>query len=276
MAEKMVSEGQQADTITNATKIEESNLDNSEKVAEKEEDTKKATSVADIVDEKSGSKKKATSSESVTKKKTTGKTKTTTKKAKAKQTKSVAKSKQKESNKGQAKLYNEAMSKKDSLTLDGDTKNKESAEPEEIVAMQNSLENNNAKSDNSGAGNVATEKREEKAPAFVKKAKPKHNYTKAQIITVSALGYLLIFLPFIFCREEPFARYHLNQALVLWIFAVPLYLIFAFIPNVNIIAIPIICMFHILGIMIGFAYAVRGRAKHLPLIGRITIIKWER
>ena len=54
------------------------------------------------------------------------------------------------------------------------------------------------------------------------------------------------------------------------------YLIFAFIPNVNIVAIPVICMFHILGIMVGVAYAVRGRAKHLPLIGRITIIKWER
>ena len=107
------------------------------------------------------------------------------------------------------------------------------------------------------------------------KKKASKLHSRNTILAVSALAYLIFFLPFIFCREEPFAKYHLNQALVLWIFAIALYLIFAFIPNVNIIVIPIICMFHILGIIIGISYAVRGKAKHLPLIGRITIIKWE-
>ena len=98
-------------------------------------------------------------------------------------------------------------------------------------------------------------------------------YTKNQILTVSALGYIIFFLPMIFCKAEPFARFHLNQSLVLWIFCTILYLAFAFIPNVNIIAIPIVILIHLLGICTGVAASIKGKANKMLVIGNIPLIK---
>ena len=287
MADEMVSKEQQNDTVENTSKIENVNLNISDIGAKKEEEITKAVKVANK-EKESGSGKKKSSSKSAVQKHTVDKTKTITKTAKTKKTKNAAKTKtkqtkdttkvkQKASSEEQTKLEDTSTNKKELPKLDGYTNTDiDSAEPAEKVASQNALENKVAEQNDFGTGVVADKNKEDSTHETIKKSKAKHNYSRAEILTVSALGYLFVFLPFIFCREEPYARYHLNQALVLWIFAIPLYLIFAFIPNVNIVAIPVICMFHILGIMVGFAYAVRGRAKHLPLIGRITIIKWER
>ncbi len=101
-------------------------------------------------------------------------------------------------------------------------------------------------------------------------------YSKSTILLVSALSYVIFFLPFLVCKNEPFARFHLNQALLLWITFVILYLAFMFIPNVNIIVLPFIIMLHLLGIIAGVNSALRGIARKLPLIGRIKIINWEK
>ena len=109
----------------------------------------------------------------------------------------------------------------------------------------------------------------------ISNAKKPREYSRSAILTVSAFSYILFFLPFIFCRNEPFAKYHLNQALVLWIFVIPLYLIFAFIPDINIYVLPVISLFHIFAIMVGISNVIRSKARPLPIIGRIIIIKWE-
>lgn len=101
-------------------------------------------------------------------------------------------------------------------------------------------------------------------------------YSRGFIVTISALGYILFFLPLIFCRKEPYARFHLNQSIVLLIFVGILYLSFAFIPNVNRIAIPLVILIHLLAILIGMSNASKGRAKIYPVIGRIKIIKWNK
>lgn len=101
------------------------------------------------------------------------------------------------------------------------------------------------------------------------------NNSKPVIELVACLSYLLFFLPLIFCKKEPFARFHANQSLLLWITMAVLYLAFAFIPNVNIWAIPVIVIFHIIGIFWGMYGSAHGRAKTLPLIGKLTIIKWK-
>ena len=107
----------------------------------------------------------------------------------------------------------------------------------------------------------------------VAESKPAKVYTKNQIIAVSALGYIIFFLPFIFCKEEPFARFHHNQALGLWIICCVLYLAFVFIPNVNVVAIPIILMIHLLGMSLGVAGSLRGKANKILFLSSIPIIK---
>lgn len=106
-------------------------------------------------------------------------------------------------------------------------------------------------------------------------SKPYINNSKPVIELVACLSYLLFFLPLIFCRKEPFALYHANQSLILWLFASVFYLAFGFIPNVNIIALPIIVIFHIIAIFYGMYNSAHGRARPIPLIGKITIIKWN-
>lgn len=101
------------------------------------------------------------------------------------------------------------------------------------------------------------------------------NNSRPVIELVACLSYILFFLPLIFCKKEPFALFHANQSLILWIFAIVFYLAFAFIPNVNVVALPIIVIFHILGIFYGMYTSAHGKAKTLPLIGKITIIKWN-
>ena len=101
------------------------------------------------------------------------------------------------------------------------------------------------------------------------------NNSRPVIELVAALSYILFFLPFIFCRKEPFALYHANQSLVFWILMIALYLIFGFIPSVNVVALPIIVIFHVLGIFYGMYNSAHGRARPFFLIGKITIIKWS-
>ena len=101
------------------------------------------------------------------------------------------------------------------------------------------------------------------------------NNSRPVIELVAALSYILFFLPLIFCRREPFALYHANQSLVFWIFMIALYLIFGFIPSVNVVALPIIIIFHVLGIFYGMYNSAHGRARPFFLIGKITIIKWS-
>lgn len=123
----------------------------------------------------------------------------------------------------------------------------------------------------------APEKKEEmkKAKEKVDISKPYINNSRPVIELVSALSYILFFLPLIFCRKEPFALYHANQALILWLFMAIFYLAFGFIPGINIYALPIIILFHILGIFYGMYNSAHGRARQFWLIGKIKIIKWN-
>ena len=93
---------------------------------------------------------------------------------------------------------------------------------------------------------------------------------------VSALSYILFFLPLIFCRKEPFALYHANQALILTIIMLVLYLAFAFFPTVRVIALPIIVIFHVIGIFFGMYNSAHGRARAFPIVGKLEIIKWNK
>ena len=91
--------------------------------------------------------------------------------------------------------------------------------------------------------------------------------------TMAWLAYLLFFLPLIACPESGYAKFHANQALLLWITGIAGTVILGIIPIIGWILMPVfgICVL-ILGVM-GLVNGFGGKAKRLPLIGRFDIIK---
>lgn len=92
---------------------------------------------------------------------------------------------------------------------------------------------------------------------------------------IAGLSYLwiLFFLPLVACPDSKFGRFHANQALVLFIISTAGSLVLGIIPILGWILLPffgIACfVFMILGMINGFT----GKAKELPLIGTIKILK---
>lgn len=101
---------------------------------------------------------------------------------------------------------------------------------------------------------------------------------------VAVLAYIgiLVIVPLIIGKDSPFARFHSNQGLVLLILEIICGIIGGVITGVfsvihlgfigSIITLIInVCLFAL--IIIGIVYAAQGKAKELPLIGKIKIIK---
>lgn len=91
--------------------------------------------------------------------------------------------------------------------------------------------------------------------------------------TMAGLAYLLFFLPLIACPESKYAKFHANQALLLFITAFGGNLLLAAIPVIGWMLMPVFAIavlaFAIMGLVNGFG----GKAKPLPLIGKFTILK---
>lgn len=103
------------------------------------------------------------------------------------------------------------------------------------------------------------------------------NHTNTKASFVAAFSYFFFFLGFIWCKDNKFVKFHANQALVMWISCVLLAclsvgLYYIWIPlGAACGVITFICVFAFL--INGIANAVNGRARPLPVIGKITIIK---
>ena len=98
------------------------------------------------------------------------------------------------------------------------------------------------------------------------------------------LAYIIFLIPLLAAKESPYAKYHTNQGLVLFIAAVVsiiainiLGYILGFIPILGwIVTVLIAMLFPILIlvlVIIGIINAANGKAKPLPIIGNITILK---
>lgn len=91
--------------------------------------------------------------------------------------------------------------------------------------------------------------------------------------TMAGLSYLLFFLPLISCPESKYARFHANQALLLWILGVAGSVILSIIPVIGWVLLPIfglgVLVLGIMGLINGFG----GNAKRLPIIGKFDILK---
>ncbi|MCX7657109.1 MAG: hypothetical protein N2Z57_00375 [Oscillospiraceae bacterium] len=92
---------------------------------------------------------------------------------------------------------------------------------------------------------------------------------------VSALAYLgiLFFLPLVAYPESQFGRFHANQGLLLLIFSVAGEIILGIIPIVGWILLPFFGIAVLVYFILGLVNALNGKAKELPLIGKIRIIK---
>lgn len=87
---------------------------------------------------------------------------------------------------------------------------------------------------------------------------------------------ILWLVPLLAAKESPFARFHTNQGLVLFICEVALEIvgiILGFIPFVGWIFTSLLSIAPIPFIVLGIIAAAKGETKELPIIGQFKIIK---
>lgn len=117
------------------------------------------------------------------------------------------------------------------------------------------------------------------APGGQYQPAPQSDAEKNKVMGIIAYFWILWLVPILAAKESPFARFHANQGLVLWIVSIAINIvssILGIIPVVGIIfsilaaIVSIACL--VLAIL-GIISAVKGEMKPLPLIGEIKIIK---
>ena len=86
------------------------------------------------------------------------------------------------------------------------------------------------------------------------------------------LAYILFFIPLLAAKDSPFARYHANQGLVLFICGLISSLVWI-IPIHGWIIAPILSIVITVLAVIGIINALNGKAKDLPIIGKFKILK---
>ena len=86
------------------------------------------------------------------------------------------------------------------------------------------------------------------------------------------LAYILFFIPLLAAKDSPFARYHANQGLVLFLCGL-ISSVLWIIPILGWIIAPILSIVITVLAVIGIINALNGRAKELPIIGKYKILK---
>ncbi|MDR2470296.1 MAG: hypothetical protein LBD27_07455 [Tannerella sp.] len=97
-----------------------------------------------------------------------------------------------------------------------------------------------------------------------------------KVFAILAYFGILFLVPLLAAKESPFARFHANQGLILFIAEIALWIvsiILLFVPYIG----GIITLLLYLGIavlaIVGIINAAKGEMKQLPLIGTIQLIK---
>ncbi|SHJ75897.1 Uncharacterized membrane protein [Clostridium amylolyticum] len=91
---------------------------------------------------------------------------------------------------------------------------------------------------------------------------------------MGVLAYILFLIPLLAAKDSPFAKFHTNQGLLVFLAALAVNIVGAIIPFIGwLLILPLgnLAVF-VLGI-IGIINAINGKAKKLPIIGNIEIIK---
>ncbi len=105
-----------------------------------------------------------------------------------------------------------------------------------------------------------------------------------KVMAILAYISILVFVPIFAAKESKFARFHANQGLVLLIFEAVLGIVLGVVSGISTALLPVTGMiFNLLGWVVelavlvlaffGIINAVTGKAKELPIIGSIKILK---
>jgi uncharacterized membrane protein len=90
---------------------------------------------------------------------------------------------------------------------------------------------------------------------------------------LAIVAYIIFFIPLLAAKDSRFAMYHANQGLLLLLTALILNLISGLIPIIGwFIIMPLGNLFVFILFIIGIINAAGGKARPLPLIGKINII----
>lgn len=89
---------------------------------------------------------------------------------------------------------------------------------------------------------------------------------------MAVLAYILFFIPLLAAKESPFARFHANQGLVLFLGGLATSVVLM-IPILGWLIAPILSIVVTILAVIGIINALNGKAKELPLIGKFKILK---
>ncbi|MBQ3086574.1 MAG: zinc ribbon domain-containing protein [Clostridia bacterium] len=89
---------------------------------------------------------------------------------------------------------------------------------------------------------------------------------------MAVLAYIIFLIPLIAAKDSPFARFHTNQGLIIFIAAL-ISSVAAIIPIIGWILAPIIGVAVTVLAVIGIINALGGKAKELPIVGKFKILK---
>jgi len=87
---------------------------------------------------------------------------------------------------------------------------------------------------------------------------------------------ILFLIPLLAAKESPFARYHANQGLVLFLFEIAAGIVMSilgWIPVLGTIINIVLWLVIVALCIIGIINAVNGKCKDLPVIGKFRLIK---
>jgi uncharacterized membrane protein len=90
---------------------------------------------------------------------------------------------------------------------------------------------------------------------------------------MAILAYIIFFIPLLAAKDSPFAKYHANQGLVLFLVAVGANIVLGIIPILGWVLLPIANIAVLVLAIIGIINSANGNMKPLPLIGGITLLK---
>ncbi len=97
-----------------------------------------------------------------------------------------------------------------------------------------------------------------------------------KVMAILAYFGILVLVPLFAAKESPFARFHANQGLVLFVASIVCYIVAAVLTSISswlgLIGTILYIVIVVLAI-IGIINAATGKAKQLPLIGGIQLIK---
>ncbi len=100
-----------------------------------------------------------------------------------------------------------------------------------------------------------------------------------KVMAVLAYIGILVLVPIFAAKESKFAKFHVNQGLVLAIVEIGASIILSILSNIPYIGFLFSILSGIVGIVcfvfsiMGIVYAAQGQAKELPLIGQFKLIK---